>query len=124
MKVEGLVIMVTKTETASVDSAFGFSAKNLPDSTKYPEFKSFPITYSYEYPVFASPEEALNAGFNFVALANTAAKNKAKSNEYQKAISILKPDANDPAEVRKRLVNDLVRLGKSQAEAEALVGSM
>jgi hypothetical protein len=113
--------MVTKSEKAVIESAFGFDVKNQPPADKN---LTFPISYDYEYRVFATPDEALNAGYNFVALANTADKNKAKASAYQKAINVLKPDVNSPEETRKRLVKDLVNLGKTQAEAEALVGSI
>lgn len=124
--------MVMNKETAKVDSAFGFNEKNLPDMTpdpktgksKYEGFEGFPISYEYEYPVFGSEAEALAGGYNFVALANTAAKNKAKSNAYQSAISVLKPDVNDPTEVRKRMLKDLIALGKTPAQAEALLESL
>lgn len=113
--------MVTKTDKGTIEQAFGF------DNKKQPPTESgivLPFDFTFEYPIYASNEEAANAGYNFVALANTAAKTKAKAAAYQKAISPLKPDVNSPDEVRKRLVNDLMKVGKTQAEAEALVGSL
>lgn len=113
--------MTTKTDKGVIESAFGFDTKNQPPTDKG---VTFPISYDFSYPEFTTAEEAANAGFNFVALANTAAKTKAKAAQYQKAIAVLKPDVNSPDEVRKRLVNDLMKVGKTQAEAEALVGSL
>lgn len=113
--------MANKTDKGTIEQAFGFDVKNQPPTDKG---ITFPLNFEFEYPVFTTAEEAANAGYNFVALANTAAKTKAKAAAYQKAISPLKPDVNSPDEVRKRLVNDLMKVGKTQAEAEALVGSL
>lgn len=113
--------MVTKTDKGVIESAFGFDAKNPPPADKG---VTLPLNFEFEYPVYATAEEAGNAGYNFVALANTAAKSKAKASAYQRAINPLKPDVNSPEEVRKRLINDLMKVGKTQVEAEALVGSL
>ena len=110
-----------KNDNGTIEQAFGFDAKNQPPADKG---IVLPLNFEFSYPEFTTSDEAANAGYNFVALANTAAKTKAKAAAYQKAISPLKPDVNSPDEVRKRLVNDLMKVGKTQAEAEALVGSL
>ncbi len=110
-----------KSDKVTIESAFGFSATKQPPTDKA---ITFPLTVDYTYDVFSTPDEAVNAGYNFVKLANTAEKNKSKASAYQKAINALKPDANDPLEVRKRLIKDIMAMGKSEAEAEALVASL
>lgn len=124
--------MVTKTDKATIKEAYGFSASKQPkdapeDSNLKPEAREivFPIDYEYSYDVYATSEEATNAGYNFLALANAAEKNAGKAKEYQKQISLFKPDPNSDAEVRKALIKNLMSLKKiSEAQATALVDSM
>jgi hypothetical protein len=80
--------------------------------------------YTFEYRVFESVEEATNAEFNFLELANEKEKANKRSAAYQEAIAWAKPDPNARETVKARMIKDLVKLGKTQAEAEALVASV
>lgn len=104
--------MKSETAKATVETAYGQAQ---------PEDKK---SYSYDYRVFETPEEAANAGFNFVALANEKEKSNKRSNAYQTAIAWAKPDPNAPEQVRARMINDLKKLGKTQEEADTLVASL
>ena len=104
--------MKTLTGKSKAESAFGQAI--APDKQEF----------SYDYNEFETAEEATNAGFNFLKLANEKEKLNKKSSAYQKHIDPYKPDPNSPEEVKKRLVSTLKAMGKSEAEIEVILQSL
>jgi hypothetical protein len=80
--------------------------------------------FTYEYSEFESPEEASNAGYNFMKLANEKERLNKKASAYQKHIEAYKPDPNSPEEVQKRLVSTLKAMGKSADEIKVILSSL
>ena len=80
--------------------------------------------FNYDYREFENAEEAENAGYNFLKLANEKERLNKKASAYQSHIDSYKPDPNSPEEVRKRLVNTLKAMGKTAAEIEVILASL
>jgi hypothetical protein len=104
--------MKTLTGKSKAESAYGQDI--APDKQEF----------TYEYRVFETPDEAANAGYNFLKLANEKEKLNQKSAAYQAHIKPYAPDPNSPEEVRKKLVNTLKAMGKSASEIEVILASL
>jgi hypothetical protein len=84
------------------------------------------LTYSYEYDVL---ENAAEVSEKFAPealrdLANARLKSTANSAARQKAIAPYAQDPNSPAAIRENLIKNVVKTGKTQAQAEAFVDSL
>ena len=99
--------MTTETGKAKVETAYG---KAQPKDKQ---------EYIYEYRVFANPDEALNAGFNFVELANEREKTNKKAAAYQAAIAWAKPDKDDPEVLTRNMVKSFLVMNPGVPEDKA-----
>jgi len=87
---------------------------------------SVDVDYSFSYDVLETAAE-LEEHFStadLIKLANNKNKALANSAARAKAVAPYAQDPNSPEAVKNRMVNDLMKLGKSEAEARALVESI
>jgi hypothetical protein len=88
--------------------------------------KEVDLKYTYEYDVLENDTELRQkfAPDDLLALANARLKSTANSAARQKAIAPYAQDPNSPAAIRENLIKNVVKTGKTQAQAEAFVDSL
>lgn len=83
--------------------------------------------FEFAFTVYNELGEATEAGWTpekVLELINSQEKMNARANEYQKATAPYRPDPNDPAVIRERMIKDFQKLGVSEAVARAQVESL